>query len=342
MKIMKRMKSNKYLQTAFWKRNFKFAVFHLLNALFVLLLFFFLHKLEGSRLITEARNEALPGETTEYFTIDGPGQMDFSFLFVSEEFRNITLLAHRPSTGLQYLVLYTSGEKDIFGGNYFEKKDFKNGVFSMVLGCNLREDGEEAEALREMAAYQEKEAVLRGRLPESVNAAWNYSIFYTPGSLGEMEIPPVLAISSAEKSCLETALSALSKEISERGGTLRLCDFRQVEYQDFLGQNKIDVMLFYGLLLILFLSEWAAAYVVSLWRRPLRRVQFFLGKRKIIWKESVRSFFLLAVDVICGGLLICLIFHGIVPVKPDILLFSVLTVLASGTLAICIVARKRD
>lgn len=341
---MKRMKSGKckYVQMAFWRRNFKFAVFHLLNALFVLLLFFFLNKLEESRLITEAKNEALPGKTTEYFTIDGLEQMDFSFLFLPEEFRNVTLLAHEPSTGLRYLVLYTSGEGDIFGGDYFQESDFKDGVFSVVLGCNLREDGEEAEALREMAAYQGKEAVLRGRLPESVNAAWNYSIFYTFGSLGEMEIPPVLALSSREKDCLETALLALSKEISGRGGTLRICDFRQVEYQDFLGRNKIDVMLFSGLLLILFLSGCAAAYVISLWRRPLRRVLFFLGKRKIIWKESIRSFFLLAADVICGGALAGLIFGGIGPVRAGYLLFSVLAVLGSGTLAICLTALKRD
>lgn len=335
---MEMMKNSKYLQTAFWKRNFKFVVFHLLNVLFVLVLFFFLNKSEESRIITDARNEALPGKTTEYFTVDGIGQMDFSFLLLLDELKHTTLLSHGPSSGLYYEVLYTCGEKDIFGGNYFRTQDFTSGNVSMVLGCNLNEDGEEAEEIKEMAACMEKEAVVLGELPASVNAAWNDSIFYTFGQLGEMEVPPVFALSSTKEKYLKPALAALSREISARGGTVKLCDFRQVEYQDFLGRVKTDRILSGGVVLILFLSEWASAYVMFLWRRPLRMVQFFLGKRKILFWESVKSILLLAADAVFGGLLVCLAFHTPVFAAPVFLLYSVLLLFFSGSFAVCLVA----
>lgn len=335
---MEMMKDSKYLQTAFWKRNFKFVVFHLLNVLFVLVLFFFLNKSEESRIITDARNEALPGKTTEYFTVDGIGQMDFSFLLLLEELEHTTLLSHWPSSGLYYEVLYTCGEKDIFGGNYFQPQDFTNGNISMILGCNLKEDGKEAEEIKEIAARMEREAVVLGELPASVNAAWNDSIFYTFGRLGKMEMPPVFALSSTKEKYLKTALAAFSREISARGGTVKPCDFRQVEYQDFLGRVKTDRILFGGLVLILFLSEWASAYVMFLWRRPLRTVQFFLGKRKILFWESVKNILLLAADAVSGALLVCLVFRTPVLGAPVFLLYSVLLLFFCGSCAVCLVA----
>lgn len=332
------MKNSKYMQAAFWKRNFKFVIFHLLNAFFVLVLFFFLSKLKESRIIADAKNEALPGGTTEYFTVTGIERMDFSFLLLLEEMEHTTLLSHRPSTGLKYEVLYTSGKKDIFGGNYFKKQDFTSGKVSMVLGCSLKEDGEEAGAIKTMAASIGKEAVVLGELPPSVNAAWNYSIFYTCGRIGEMDVPPVFALSSSKAEYLKTALEAFSEEISKRGGVLELCDFRQVEYRDFFKENKIDAALFCGVLLLMFLSEWAAVYVIFLWRGSLRTVQFFLGKRRILFWESVKSLLMLVVDALCGSLLVCLIYRTSVFLSLDFLFFSALLVFLIGSLAIAFVA----
>ncbi|MGN1084264.1 MAG: hypothetical protein ACI4QX_04625 [Lachnospiraceae bacterium] len=285
-------------------------------------------------MIADGRNEALSDETTVYFTVSGIERMDFSFLLSLDGIKHTTLLSHRPSSRLDYEVLFTSGEKDIFGGNYFEENAFTDGIVSIVLGQYLEENGEEAEKLREEAQRMGKKAVVTGKLPPSVNAAWNYSVFYTYGQLKEVDVTSVLALSSTEKRYLEPAREVLFREISARGGTALLCHFRQIEYQDFFRWNKLNNVLLLGVVLIVFLAEWASVYVTFLWRGALRTVQFLLGEKGFFFREIRRNFLTLTADVVFGGLLVYLVFRDLVSSSLELLLRCMLLTLLVGSVSI--------
>lgn len=324
----------KYARLEFWKRNVKFAIVHVLNICFIGILFFYLCKLEKAQIVSEGRNEALPSKTTEYFTVDGVERMDFSFLLNQKEMEHCTLLSHAPSTSLNYEVLFTSGEKDIFGGEYFKEDDFTNGTVSMVLGSYLEWNGHEANEVKELALAKGKEVVRRGELALSANAAWNYSLFYTQGQIEEVDVSAVLALSSSKRKYLDLAKEALFQEISTRGGRVAYCDYKQVEYRNFFDDSKINEVLFWCVMSIMFLSECVSVYFVYLWRRPLRTVQFLFGKNRIILGEIQKDILGLLVDTICGGLLLWIVIRKYTYESYGWLLLSMFLMLVLGCLAI--------
>lgn len=326
----------KWFELSFWKRNFKFAMLHILHVVFVFVMFFCLSRLKQSQSILEGQNEALPEKTTEYFTVSGIERMDFSFLFSLEEMEHTTLLSHQPSSGLNYEVLFSSGEKDIFGENYFKRQDFSGGIVSVAWGCYLKEKGEEIEKLKKTVSQQEKTVVMLGELPHSANAAWNYSVFFTRGEIEDVDVSSVLALSSSKKRYLEVAKKALFQEISVRGGKVELCNFRQVNYQDFLGRDRMDVLLVVGVIFIMLLSESASMYVTVLRRRPLWTVQFFLGKKRMFREEMQRAFLMLLADLLLGSIVVGLCYRASVYELFERLVPSVFVVFFVGGIAIAV------
>lgn len=323
------MRSN-CLRISFWIRNFKFATLHFMHILFVIVFFFFLQKLENVQTVLNGQNEALPEKTTTYFTVNNVYRLDLSCIITADEMEHTTLLLHEPAMGLDYEVLYTYGEKNMFDGIFFDKKDFVSGTFSIVFGCNLKENQKEIDAIKEEANKTEDEVQVLGTLPPSANAAWNYSIFYTKGQLKNVDATSVFAISSMKKEYTDNAMDFLEKVIAKKGGVVQYSNFRQVSYQDFLGKNNIYKLLFYGLILIAFLSETALVSAALRWRKTFCTLLFFLGSKKIMLRELLRLLRILLTDTFLSGLLLWLLCRKSIDWNPELLFESMCLFLAIG------------
>lgn len=326
------MRSN-YLQISFWKRNFKFATLHFLHLLLVIAFYFFLCNLENAQTVLDGQNEALPKKATTYFTVNNVYELDLSCLITADEIEHTTLLLHEPAMGLDYEVLYTRGDKNIFGGHFFDNQDFISGTVSILLGCNLKENGEEIEAIKEETGKTGDDVQILGTLSPSINAAWNYSTFYTKGQLNNVDATSVFAISSTQKEYTDKAMEMLKTIITEKGGSVQYCNFRQVTYQDFIGKNNIYILLFYGLVLISLLSETALVSAVLRWRKTLCALLFFLGSKRIWLREFLRLMRILLTDTFFCGLLLYMCFHKSTNWNSALLLESMLLLFIIGCIA---------
>lgn len=298
-----------YLRISYWKRNIKFLSLHFLHFLFVIAFFFFFLHLKDAQTVLDGQNEALPQKSTTYFTISNIYELDLSCLIAASEVENTTLLLHEPSMGLDYEVIYSRGKKDIFGGKFFENQDFINEKVSVLLGCNLKEKGEEMDAIKE-TGKSEDEIHFLGNLSPSTNAAWNYSIFYTRGQLKKVDTSLVFAITSTQKEYTDSAADYLKSLIIEKGGAFQNSNFRQVTYEDIQGKNIVYTVLFYGLILITLLAETALYSAVLQWRKTLCTLLFFFGSKKVMLRELKRLLRILLTDTLLCGLFLYLFYQG--------------------------------
>lgn len=136
---------------------------------------------------------------TIYFFVREPeaDRLDLSELETGGIIRDATLLMHSPSTGSEYCVLYTCGEKDIFGGKYFYDWDFTTGEAGCVVGSMAAKRYGGGEACLESGVYP----ILAVR-EENFLVGVNQAVFYTDSRLNETPAHEIFAVASLKKSAV--------------------------------------------------------------------------------------------------------------------------------------------
>lgn len=250
--------------------------------------------------------EAVDGNTI-YFFVREPevDRLDLSELEAGDIIRDATLLMHSPSTGSEYCVLYTCGEKDIFGGKYFCGWDFTTGEAGCVVGSMAAKRYSDGEVCLESGVYP----ILAVR-EENFLVGVNQAVFYTDSRLNEVPAHEIFAVASLKKSAVYDSYEQLEQYFGGKGITLKKVTFSTVTLQNFLSYNDGFVLAVFGYAVLLLAVH--ILFFVYWWqhKRMWRKVMRLFGLQGVEFRTLAVFAVILAAADLAGGLL-----YGIVTEK---------------------------
>lgn len=243
--------------------------------------------------------EALDNHTI-YFCIEssGLGCIDLKELQKGRIIQNATLLAHAPSTGSEYCVLYTNGKKDIFDGEYFEGWDFVSGEAVCVVGINAAKIHDGEVAYLKSGKYP-IHAIRKESFLESINNA----VFYTDSLLDTVPSEEIFAVASQKKTEAEHSYERLKEYMGSVGVALKQITFNTVTFQNFLDYNSGFLLAMGGYALLLLVIHFLLFWYWEQCKRTWCKVMWLFGEqnpeRRVILQFSG---LLIAADLL-GGML---------------------------------------
>lgn len=234
-------------------------------------------------------NEALD-QNTVYFAIHPLEYVDLDFLAEEDIVKDATLLLHAKGSGVYYNVIYSAGNKDVFGGSYFEKSDFSSGNKCAVVGNDVSFDYDNNSILMAEDKYW-----VKGRMDESVNQTTNYSVFYTEGTLNNIKVTSVFALASRNGRKIENSLERLKNELEERGMDLEVIHFRRAQYTDFINYHLEVIVVLLGMSALLLIMNVVSMIFWMIGKQRKKRVWFMVGLKHIklrLGLEYIKIYFI--------------------------------------------------